>query len=139
MHGDITCARQTEAGEDEDVEVQASDAGEEAPTATATAEGSDDYAVVDGDAAVDAMAACIAEYLRTCPEASKMDARQLSECLAATIKDMKSRTTWRAWMRTARRAYRWGALGYSAFQVYSNPWIYRAIATSAALAMRNRW
>eukprot|EP00955_Chlamydomonas_euryale_P064353 358951-Chlamydomonas_euryale.AAC.10 len=48
---------------------------------------------------------------------------------ACAMQGMKQ-SRFRQACRAGTYAYRWTALGYSAFQMYSNPWIMQAIVTA---------
>ncbi|KAG1654209.1 hypothetical protein FOA52_010586 [Chlamydomonas sp. UWO 241] len=89
----------------------------------------DSFVLIDRADAVDALACFVAEALLKCPQAQSMSPKQLQEGLVKSIKDMK-RSRLHKLCTAGQKTYRWGALGYSAFQMYSNPWIYQAILTA---------
>lgn len=95
-------------------------------TPTAAQDSELDYVLIDKQSAVEAMAFFIAETLIKCPQAFQMSPVKLQEAIIITIKGMKQ-SRFKRVCTAGRHAYRWSALGYSAFQMYSNPWICQAI------------
>jgi len=87
------------------------------------------YVLIDRAAAVEAMAWYIAESLMRCPQAHSMEPRQLQRGIVEAIQGMKQ-SRFRQLCRAGTYAYRWTAIGYSAFQMYSNPWIMQAIVSA---------
>ena len=74
---------------------------------------------------VDAVASFIAAYMLEQPESRGMSPEKLQAALALTFKELRKgrmQSLW-AWGRTL---YRYGAVGYGAYGLYSNPWVARA-------------
>ncbi len=84
-----------------------------------------DWQLVDQQDVVDAVASFIAAYMLEQPEARGMSPEKLQAALALTFKELRKgrmQSLW-AWGRTL---YRYGAVGYGAYGLYSNPWVARA-------------
>lgn len=87
-----------------------------------------EYVVVDKKDAVEALAHYIALYINRFPEAQRMEPKQLQQALSNTFKVVRRGKVKQVW-EWGRRAYRWTALGYSALQMYQNPWLIQAVIT----------
>lgn len=87
----------------------------------------DDFVLVEKDDAVEGMAYYIALYLATVPEAQKLQPIQLQDALKVAFKSLK-KSKYRQLWEWGKFLYRWSAIGYSAAQVWCNPWLMRAIA-----------
>ena len=84
-----------------------------------------DWQLVDQQDVVDAVASFIAAYMLEQPESRGMSPEKLQAALALTFKELRKgrmQSLW-AWGRTL---YRYGAVGYGAYGLYSNPWVARA-------------
>ncbi|GAX79357.1 hypothetical protein CEUSTIGMA_g6799.t1 [Chlamydomonas eustigma] len=69
---------------------------------------------------------CDDETLMSCPEASTMPPAKLHEAIIIAVQSMKQ-AKFKQLCAVGWHVYRWSALGYSAFQMYTNPWIVQGI------------
>lgn len=96
------------------------------------------FVLVSSDDAIEGMAYYIALYLSRAPEARYMDPKQLQAALKQTFTSIR-RSRYRVVWDWGRRLYRWGAISYSALQLYEHPWVVRALLcaiwTSSKMAM----
>ena len=84
-----------------------------------------EWQLVDQQDVLDAVASFIAAYMLEQPEARGMSPEKLQAALALTFKELRKgrmQSLW-AWGRTL---YRYGAVSYGAYGLYSNPWVARA-------------
>lgn len=88
-----------------------------------------DYVLVEQRDAVEALAYYIAIYINRFPEARKMEPKQLQKALSSAFKVVRRGKFKQVW-EWGRRVYRWSALGYSALQMYQNPWLIQAVLTA---------
>ncbi|KAF8057106.1 osbI [Scenedesmus sp. PABB004] len=111
-----------------------------APDAAAAAP--EPFVLVSGEDAIEAMAYYIALFLSRAPEARAMDPKQLQAALQQTFTAIRRRRyrvilDWGTW------AYRCSAVSYSALQLYSHPWLVRAVVaaiwTSSKMALGFLW
>jgi hypothetical protein len=86
----------------------------------------EDFIIIDRQSAIEAMAYYIAETLMSCPEASTMPPAKLQEAIILAVRSMKQ-AKFKQLCAVGWHVYRWSALGYSAFQMYTNPWIVQGI------------
>lgn len=92
----------------------------------AVTERTGDWVLVEHDTVVDALAAFIAAYIVTLPEAKDMSPRQLQAAVQQTLRELRKGRVRRLW-DWGRYLYRAAALGYGAFAAYTNPWIAEAV------------
>lgn len=106
-----------------------------APAATAPAAAVEPFVLVERDDAVHAMAYYVALYLARAPEARNMDPKQLQDALKVAFAAVR-RSRYRAVWDWGRWLYRWGAVSYSALQLYEHPWVVRAIVAGVWASSR---
>ncbi|PSC76909.1 hypothetical protein C2E20_0693 [Micractinium conductrix] len=85
-----------------------------------------DYVFVERDDVVRALAAFIAEYIVSLPEAQHMEPRQLQRAVVMTMGELRKGRV-RRLLDWGRSLYRLGAVGYGAFSVFTNPWVAKAV------------
>jgi len=88
-------------------------------------EGLQEWQLVDQQDVLDAVAAFIAAYLLQQPEARGMAPDKLQAALALTFNELRKgrlESMW-AWGKTL---YRYSAVTYGAYGLYTNPWVARA-------------
>lgn len=95
----------------------------------------DSYVIVNHDDVLEAIGAFVAAYLSTLPEAQSMQPLELQAALTQTFKEMRKSRLHRVW-QWGRSFYRCAAVSYSAFSLYTNPWIARAVLASIWTASR---
>jgi hypothetical protein len=95
----------------------------------------DSFVWVQKQDVLDAMAAFVAEYLATIPEAQHMQPKELQAAIAGSFKELRKGRVRRLW-EWGRFVYRYAAFGYGAFSVYENPWLVRAVLAALFTAAR---
>lgn len=93
------------------------------------------YVVIDRSDVVDAIGAFVAAYLATLPEAQHMQPKQLQQALKQTFQELKQSRIKQMW-RWGQSIYRCAAVSYSAFSLYTNPWLVRAVLAAIWTASR---
>jgi hypothetical protein len=84
------------------------------------------FVLVSAEDAIEGMAYYIALYLSRAPEARYMEPKQLQAALRQTMTAIR-RSRYRVIWDWGRSLYRWGAVSYSALQLYEHPWLVRAV------------
>jgi hypothetical protein len=95
----------------------------------------DSYVVVDRHDVVDAIGSFVAAYLATLPEAQNMQPKQLQQALKQAFQELRQSRVRQAW-RWGQSLYRAAAVTYSAFSLYTNPWLVRAVLAAVWTASR---
>lgn len=98
-------------------------------------EATGDYVVVERDDVVDALAAFIAAYIVSLPEARQMEPRELQAAVVGTMHELRKGRMRRLW-DWGRCFYRAGVVAYSAFSMFSNPWVAKAVLAALWTALR---
>ena len=93
--------------------------------APARSSSSTSYAAATGADVVAALADYIACYIMTQPEAQAMDPKALQSALTKTFHELHKSRVRRLW-DWGKTLYRYSAVGYGAFGIYTNPWLARA-------------
>lgn len=93
------------------------------------------YVMVEHNDVLEAIGSFVAAYLSTLPEAQSMQPLELQAALTQTFKEMRQSKLQRLW-QWGRTFYRCAAVSYSAFSLYTNPWIARAVLASIWTASR---
>lgn len=94
-----------------------------------------DYVLVERDDVVKALAAFIAEYIVSLPEANSMDPRQLQKAVALTMAELRKGRV-RRLLDWGKLLYRLGAVGYGAFSMCTNPWVAKAVLAALWSCLR---
>eukprot|EP00878_Enallax_costatus_P001384 GHUV01001534.1.p1 GENE.GHUV01001534.1~~GHUV01001534.1.p1 ORF type:complete len:271 (+),score=94.73 GHUV01001534.1:308-1120(+) len=96
------------------------------------------FVLVSSEDAIEGMAYYIAVYLSRAPEARNMDPKQLQAALKQTFTHIR-RSRYKVVWDWGRTLYKWGAVSYSALQLYEHPWLVRALLcaiwTSSKMAL----
>lgn len=95
----------------------------------------DSYVMVEHSDALEALGAFVAAYLSSLPEAKNLQPAELQAALNLTLKEMRQSRLQKLW-QWGRTFYRCAAVSYSAFSLYTNPWIARAVLASLWTASR---
>ena len=99
--------------------------GAAAAAAAASAEPLQEWQLVEREDVVAALADYIACYIMTQPEAQAMDPKALQSALTKTFHELHKSRVRRLW-DWGKTLYRYSAVGYGAFGIYTNPWLARA-------------
>ncbi|PRW59956.1 hypothetical protein C2E21_1782 [Chlorella sorokiniana] len=94
-----------------------------------------DYVLVERDDVVKALAAFIAEYIVSLPEANSMEPRQLQKAVALTMAELRKGRV-RRLLDWGKLLYRLGAVGYGAFSMCTNPWVAKAVLAALWSCLR---
>lgn len=110
-------------------------------SSTTIEEDTGEYIVVEHSDAVDALAAFLAAYLVSLPEAQAMTPAQLQAAMRQSLKEIRKGKVRKLW-DWGRFLYRAAAMSYGAFAAYTNPWIAEAVLRglfTCARFARNFW
>ena len=97
-----------------------------APSPAASPERLDSYVLVDRADVADAVAAFVAAYLATLPDAAALPAPQLAEALGTTLRELRKGRAARLW-GWGKALYRAAAVVSAGFGAYTHPWLARAL------------
>lgn len=84
------------------------------------------YVVVTKEDAIEAMVTAIIANIVECPQVETLNVQELQKAVLATCETLKQGRM-RRWMEWGKSAYRLCAIGSTVFQVFTHPWIARAI------------
>jgi hypothetical protein len=107
----------------------------QAPHPPSSPEALDSYVFVDRADVVDAVAAFVAAYLATLPDAAGLTAPQLAGALGSTLRELRRGRAARLWA-WGKSLYRAAAVASAAFGAYTHPWLARALLAAVWTSVR---